>query len=676
MTPPPRGRGASAFVSSISGCLVALLLLAFWALAGRERILQEAPIPCTPRLKSVSYAPLQEGESPRDFEEGFSVPLPRLARDLSLLADRFSCVRLYASRGNEAIPPLAERLGLQLLLGAWLGGNEEENAREIEVLLSLGRRYGHLIKGLIIGNEVLLRGELAPGQLVAHLRKVKESLPGLPITTADVWPFFLQHPEIADDVDFLMVHILPYWEDGPVAIEDVPGYMEGICGRIVAAFPGKPLCIGEIGWPGEGPMRQGALPSPVNQARFFRTVIPLMDRHGWDYNLLEAFDQPWKRAQEGPAGGTWGIYDAHRKDKGLLDGAVSNHRTWRASALFSVLVFLSLFLPCSLTGSLRTQHPLVLAVVAGLCALSLAEQGTALLLGLASPSEAIASMFLWVLGYAGAWLLLWGLLCVEVSEPMDWEAMERAWKRGTLLQMPLVAFLLEQGILFFLLLFTLALLFDGRYRLFMGPVFLPPVLAVLCLRLRGRARHGIPRHDPLTGLLLTAASLLLLRKEGFSNHQALLWCVLGVTTGVVLLDVFSPRGRRALFTRLRNPRTPLLAGILVATYALADLARTRIMENPSLGTACTDAPLLLLCQVRDFLWQAVQVGLLGYSAPLLLLAGVLFKRRGIAFLAVLLSLQATVLYQPYPGIPTLCLGILWLGTLTAERVPPQPLHRP
>ena len=56
-------------------------------------------------------------------------------------------------------------------------------------------------------------------------------------------------------------------------------------------------------------MREGALPSPANQAGFLSGVVEAAKQEGWKVNLIEAFDQPWKRLMEGTVGGYWGLYD-------------------------------------------------------------------------------------------------------------------------------------------------------------------------------------------------------------------------------------------------------------------------------------------------------------------------------------------------------------------------------
>ena len=71
-------------------------------------------------------------------------------------------------------------------------------------------------------------------------------------------------------------------------------------------FAPKDVLIGETGWPSEGRQRETAVPSRVNEARFIRGFVSMAEANGWHYNLIEAFDQPWKRANEGAVGGYWG----------------------------------------------------------------------------------------------------------------------------------------------------------------------------------------------------------------------------------------------------------------------------------------------------------------------------------------------------------------------------------
>ncbi len=54
-----------------------------------------------------------------------------------------------------------------------------------------------------------------------------------------------------------------------------------------------------------------------------------------DYNFIEAFDQPWKRYQEGTAGGYWGLFDEDRTPKfSWIERGQQSIRTGPASPPF------------------------------------------------------------------------------------------------------------------------------------------------------------------------------------------------------------------------------------------------------------------------------------------------------------------------------------------------------
>src|SRR5690606_16488223 len=93
-----------------------------------------------------------------------------------------------------------------------------------------------------------------------------------------------------------------------------------------------------------GRMREGALPSRVNQARVLHEVLAAEARAGTRVNVIEAFDQPWKRQLEGTVGGHWGLFDAAtRAPKFVWGEPVSDHPWWRWQALAGALLALAVF---------------------------------------------------------------------------------------------------------------------------------------------------------------------------------------------------------------------------------------------------------------------------------------------------------------------------------------------
>jgi hypothetical protein len=88
--------------------------------------------------------------------------------------------------------------------------------------------------------------------------------------------------------------------------------------------------IGEAGWPSRGRMRDRALPSRINQARFVSEIVHLARQKGFRLNLFEAYDEPWKRQWEGTVGGSWGLFDGWSRElKYPAQTAVSNYPFWR-----------------------------------------------------------------------------------------------------------------------------------------------------------------------------------------------------------------------------------------------------------------------------------------------------------------------------------------------------------
>jgi exo-beta-1,3-glucanase (GH17 family) len=118
---------------------------------------------------------------------------------------------------------------------------------------------------VIAGNETQLRGGLEADELYGYLDRLRAALV-VPVSTAEPWHVWLRQPTLADHVDFITVHLLPYWEGVPV--EEAVDYALQRYAEVRQRFPGKPVVIGEIGWPSHGDRRAAALATPDREARF------------------------------------------------------------------------------------------------------------------------------------------------------------------------------------------------------------------------------------------------------------------------------------------------------------------------------------------------------------------------------------------------------------------------
>src|ERR1043165_8192091 len=318
------------------------MIAALWWWLATPITLARAPIDPNAKLQCVSYAPFRGEQTPLVRET--HVPAEQIARDLADLAKISECVRTYSiENGLDQVPEQAAKVGLKVIQGIWLGSDRFKNLAQISTAVALTKEYPGVITSVVVGNEVLLRGEMTTADLAATIRSVKAQVT-VPVTYADVWEYWLRNREIYDAVDFVTIHILPYWEDFPIRAKYAAAHVDAIRKRMAVAFPGKEILIGETGWPSQGRMRDAALPSRTNQARVVSEILDLAKSENFRVNLIEAYDQPWKRQLEGTVGGYWGLFDSVRRKVKYPPGeAISNFPYWKwymgAGMGLSVLVF-------------------------------------------------------------------------------------------------------------------------------------------------------------------------------------------------------------------------------------------------------------------------------------------------------------------------------------------------
>ena len=336
-----------------AGVLAATLHAGVWV-AFQET---KAPPDFRGYINSLSYSPYRSGQDPKKAR---NLPTAeQMDRDLALLSNFTKGVRTYTAQGVEsAVPGLAGKYGLNVSVGAWVGkGEEGQNLREIRDALQLARANLN-VRSLIVGNEAILRKELTADELITLLRFARKRS-RVPVSTGEVWHEWLANPRLANEVDFIAAHVLAYWEGVPAdaAVNHALQRYEDLR----RAFPGKKIVIMEFGWPSQGYNNKDAVPDPIVQAEVLRRFIVEAEKRGIEYNVIEAFDQPWK-TMEGGVGQYWGIFDAHRQPKFLLTGSVTNRQTGIA---FAALGFGALL---TLLGLVRRRPRLLEAVIYGIAA--------------------------------------------------------------------------------------------------------------------------------------------------------------------------------------------------------------------------------------------------------------------------------------------------------------------
>jgi exo-beta-1,3-glucanase (GH17 family) len=497
------------------------------------------------QIQCMSYTPFRDGETPLD--KTTYAAADRIEADLAKLARLTGCVRTYATdNGLDQVPEIAQRLGIKVLQGLWLDRDRKKNRAQIDTAIALAKRFPDAISGIVVGNEVLLRGELAPEDIAAVLHEVKDAT-GKPVTYADVWEFWLRNRELAAAVDFITIHILPYWEDFPIAADLAGAHVDEIRAKVAAAFPGKEILVGEVGWPSAGRMREGALPSRSNQAHVLEEVMARARAQNYRVNLIEAFDQPWKRTLEGTVGGYWGLFGSTvREAKYAWGEPVSDHPWWRWQLAGGVMLAALVYAAAVRAGGSST------AKVSGRVPVGIAA--IALVAGVMAP-WAVENVIIESLG-PGGWIRGAAFIAVALAAPMVAAMTHAANETVPAFAQVLGGVekhssgLIAQASGLVLAAATvlatqtaLGLVFDPRYRDFTDAQLSAAVAPFAITIMLGARRGGGFRERTETIAAVTAAgsAVYIVLNEGFANWQAL-W--FGAILAVLALTLDRQRGER------------------------------------------------------------------------------------------------------------------------------------
>ena len=347
-----------------STLIAALLQAAVWYVA--QQVTE--PPDFTGKITSLSLA--YEPHHP-PFQ-GREPSVEEIDRDLKMIAAVAKKVRIYSSIGNVAeVPRLAQQYNLDVTLGVWLNderdaaGNviaeiQKGNQEELAAAIKLARDNWN-VRELIVGNEVLLRAresypdvaeepgdDLKPSpearlrmkDLIEYIHQAKAQT-SKEVSTSEAWYEWEIFPDLVKEVDFITTHNLPFWEQ--VRADRAVDYALEKYDLLRSLYPGKRVLIGEFGWPSQGYNRMAAIPDPLKQAQVIREFLIEAERRGVDYNIVEAFDQPWKTFEASNAGPYWGLYDVNRQSKFKLGGPVQETRVEVAAGGIVIGVFITLW---------------------------------------------------------------------------------------------------------------------------------------------------------------------------------------------------------------------------------------------------------------------------------------------------------------------------------------------
>ncbi len=277
----------------------------------------------------VCYGPFRDNEAP-----GYYPTLEERREDINFISKLASSIRTYGMAGTlSEIPKLCQEAVIDCYPGAWISKQKEYNEREIQSLIQVANQNLSCVKGLIVGNEVLLREDISENELIEYIRRVKDNTT-IPVSTAEIWGTWLEHPQLAENVDFIIVHIHPYWEGYPygeghpyqkrIPVNEAAEHVVEKWMEVKAKYANKTVIVGETGWPTQGDKIGEAVPSEENQRIFLSDFLQLAEENNIPYFYFDVFDEKCKKCSEEAkeVEAHWGLYYSNGSLKPLLKDLV------------------------------------------------------------------------------------------------------------------------------------------------------------------------------------------------------------------------------------------------------------------------------------------------------------------------------------------------------------------
>ena len=277
----------------------------------------------TKPLSVIAYSPYRDGQAPGG---GNQPTMAQVRADLMMLKPLVDGIRVYGTTdvSQGYIPALCDELGIDLYLGAWIDGiaSDEPN---VHALAAIVNQNHPSIKVAIIGNEVLNRSKkngVTEDRMVqlVNLFRADLKVTGVKVAEADTYPQWMMGlTKLSAAVDLIIWHTYAYWSS--IDISNAALVVNGRYNDMLAKYPGKPMVLGETGWPTmvdhvAMDMSSTSVASEANQARFYREALAGFRARNLPAWMFDAIDEMWKATDgEGPVGSHWGIFTSARAPK-------------------------------------------------------------------------------------------------------------------------------------------------------------------------------------------------------------------------------------------------------------------------------------------------------------------------------------------------------------------------
>ena len=630
-------------ISLTLASLVAVVL--FWYILGTGFVLKDGANSFS-KLQCVSYAPFGKDDSPFMMDKGLVISEDLVRKDLQLLSKYTDCIRTYSTVGLEMIPKIARENNLKMLMGAWVNGDEKPTRLEIDTLIKLAKENKDIVKAVIVGNEALLRGDLSDVKLYEYIKEVKAALRDTQVTYADVWEYWLKYPKIKEVTDFVTIHILPYWEDDPMEITTAIKHLANVRYEVEGILKTSNILIGETGWPSEGRMREDALPSKTNQAIFVREFVKLAEEKGWNYNIIEAFDQPWKRVSEGAVGGFWGLFDKDRLDKNVFTGDVSNFPNYKYLGFGSLLLIFG-FSFLLKNSNISTKRVVLFSFINTIFAVLYMLQMEQFNITVRSSGEVVWATLVLLTHLAIYYFVL--LNIVKESKPKIVGIREILTNK--IFNVDTLPMILFYSSFIFVLISTIILAFEGRYRNFEIYIFAISAISFVLLYGGRFVNMKFKAFEKLSFIVLLITSIISFYNEGSLNIFSNIWIIIALIFTYILFQ----GSKNSSFSELK-----IIAKYIAIFFIFSISLRYGIIADKDIIAQCHLNDDTLLCGFKNQVGYLGYIGVFGIIAICIAILALFINNRKFILVSLFASVFSIMMFNTYVGSIAFILTIIVL----------------
>lgn len=286
--------------------------------------------PTIPPLDCTSYSPYID-----DINDTVSQDV--ITADLKKIKEYTSCIRIYSTKnGLYAVPAIADKLGMKVLLGAWIDkASQIENQKQIEIAATLANAHESVLM-IVVGNEVINNGGWTKTNKETFLKYIEylRAHTKEPLAIAAFSGPLLREYDLLDKVDVIGLHIFPYW-DG-VDLKQNPDYIVDKYERFKAEMNKKGIrsevAILEYGTPWLGLDRIYNTPNLSDQRAILNETTQKLKERGVFSNFYELFTEKRINDADGFLFRLWGTLTNSGEN------LVTVQRTWYM--LLSVIILI------------------------------------------------------------------------------------------------------------------------------------------------------------------------------------------------------------------------------------------------------------------------------------------------------------------------------------------------